>query len=144
MLSRLRIVLVSPSGPANIGGVARIMANMGLGDLVVVAPRCEVHDAAAIAYAAHGKPVLDAARVVPDIPAALAGCVRTYATSSKLGLYRRQAAITPSEAAAEALRSAATGPSPSFSGARTTGCKTANCCTSTGSCPSRPRSPTRS
>jgi TrmH family RNA methyltransferase len=110
MLSRLRIVLVSPSGPANVGAVCRAMANMGLTDLVVVAPRCDLHDAAAVAYAAHVRPLLDAARIVPDIPAALVGCIRSYATSSKLGLYRRQAAITPAEAAAEALPIAARGP----------------------------------
>ncbi len=110
MLSHVRMVLVSPSGPANIGAVCRAMANLGLSELVLVAPRCDPRDAAAVAYAAHGKHVLDAARVVRDVPAALAGCVRTYATSSKLGLYRRQAAITPAEAAAEAVALTATGP----------------------------------
>ena len=86
------------------------MANLGLSDLVLVSPRCDPCDEAAIAYAAHGIAVLEGARVVEDVPAALADCVRTYATSSKLGLYRRQAAITPAEAAPEALRSAAAGP----------------------------------
>ncbi len=110
MLSRVRIVLVSPSGPANIGATCRVMANMGLSELVIAAPRCNVYDEAAAAYAAHGKAVLDAAAVVPDIPTALEGCVRSYASSSKLGLYRRQAAIPPAEAAPEALRTAAQGP----------------------------------
>lgn len=109
MLSRIRIVLVSPSGPANVGAACRAMANMGLSDLVIVAPRCNPKDEVAIAYATHGRPVLDAARVVADIPAALTGCVRSYATSSKLGLYRRQAAITPAEAAPEAIQQAAAG-----------------------------------
>lgn len=108
MLSQIRIVLISPSGPANVGAACRAMANMGLSELAIVAPRCDVHDAAAVGYAAHGHAVLDAARVFPDIPTALAGCVRSYATSSKLGLYRRQAAITPAEAAPEAM-AAATG-----------------------------------
>jgi len=103
MLAGVRIVLVAPSGPANVGAVARIMANMGLGDLVLVAPRCDPRATEAVAYATHGRAVLDAARIVEDIPAALAGCVRTYATTSKLGLYRRQAAIPPDEAATEAL-----------------------------------------
>jgi tRNA/rRNA methyltransferase len=76
---------------------------MGLADLLVVAPRCDPKAEPAVAYAAHGGHVLEQARVVPDIASALAGCVRSYATSSKLGLYRRQAAITPAEAAAEAL-----------------------------------------
>lgn len=110
MLEHLRIVLVSPSGRANVGSVARIMANMGLSDLVVVAPRCDIHDEQAVAYASHGKPVLDAARVVDDLPAALDGCVRTYATSSKLGMYRRQVAITPADAAREALALAESAP----------------------------------
>lgn len=110
MLDRVRIVLVCPSGPANVGAVARAMANMGLTDLVLVAPRCTPTDADAVAYASHGRAVLAAARVVPDIPAALAGCHRSYATTSKLGLYRRQVAIPPAAAAAEAVTVARTGP----------------------------------
>jgi TrmH family RNA methyltransferase len=110
MLANVRIVLVSPSGPANVGAVARVMANMGLSDLVIVAPRCDLQDEQARAYAAHGETVLAAARVVADIPEALAGCARSFATSSKLGLYRRQAAVTPAVAAPEALQVARSGP----------------------------------
>ena len=110
MLERVRIVLVAPSGPANVGAVARIMANLGLSDLVVVSPRCELTDEQAIAYASHGRPVLDTARIFDDIPDALHGCVRTFATSSKLGLYRRQVAVTPAVAAREALERAPVAP----------------------------------
>ncbi len=39
------IVLVSPKGPDNIGGVARAMKNFGLSDLRIVAPRCNLLDA---------------------------------------------------------------------------------------------------
>jgi TrmH family RNA methyltransferase len=110
MLDRLRIVLVSPSGPANVGAVARIMANMGLADLVAVAPRCQLDHDDAVAYASHGRPVLDQARSAADLSEALHGCVRTFATSSRLGLYRRQAAVTPAEAAREAVDLARHGP----------------------------------
>lgn len=106
----MRIVLVGPSGPANVGAVCRAMANMGLCELVIVAPRCNPRDEVAVAYAAHGGPVLDNARVVPDIPTALLDCVRSYATSSKLGMYRRQAAIPPAEATREAIENAQAGP----------------------------------
>ncbi|MBK9129247.1 MAG: RNA methyltransferase [Phycisphaerales bacterium] len=102
MLEGVRVVLVSPSSPGNVGSVCRVMANMGLGDLVVVAPRCDPRDAQAVAFAAHGTAVLERLRVVPDVPASLRDCIRSYATTSKLGLYRRQAAITPEDAAREA------------------------------------------
>jgi len=110
MLEQVRVVLVSPSGPANIGASARVMANMGLSRLIIVAPRCDVRDPQVEACAAGGAHIAACAEVVPDLPAALSGCVRTYATSSKLGLYRRQAAITPENAAAEAIELAASGP----------------------------------
>ena len=102
MLARTRIILVSPSGATNVGSVCRVMANMGLSQLVVVAPRCDVRDPQAVAYAAHGDAVLHNLTIVNDLRTALAGCVRAYATSSKLGMYRRQAAVTPRAAAAEA------------------------------------------
>lgn len=125
MLAHVRIVLVSPSGPANVGATARALANLGLSELVIVAPRCNVRDPAAQDYAAGGRAVLDGVRVVPDVPTALAGCVRSYATSSKLGLYRRQAAITPRQAAAEALAVAAAGPVAFVFGREDYGLKTA-------------------
>lgn len=109
MLQNIRIVLVSPSGPANVGAACRAMANMGLSDLAIVAPRCNIQDENACAYASHGRPVLEGAQVVDSIPAALADCVLSVATSSKLGLYRRQAAIAPAEAAHIALQQAAAG-----------------------------------
>ncbi|TWT44145.1 putative tRNA/rRNA methyltransferase [Phycisphaerae bacterium RAS1] len=102
-------MLVSPSGPANVGAVCRAMANMGLSKLYVVAPRCDVRDPQAVAYAAGAASVLDKLILTDDLPAALDGCVRTFCTSSKLGLYRRQSAIPPAEAARLAIDAAAAG-----------------------------------
>ncbi len=104
MLDSVRIVLVSPSGPANVGAVCRAMANMGLSKLIVVSPRCDLNDEQAIAYATHGRPVLDAARVVDSIGAALEGCVASFATTAREGMYRRQNNLPPEEAARKALR----------------------------------------
>ena len=39
MLSNLKVVLVSPLQSGNVGSVCRAMANMGVSDLWVVAPR---------------------------------------------------------------------------------------------------------
>lgn len=110
MLARIRVILVRPSGETNVGSVARVLANMGLGELVLVAPRCNPVSEAALAYAVRAADRLHAARVVRSIPEALDGCVRTIATTAKLGMYRRQAAIAIREAAELAVADAGGGP----------------------------------
>jgi tRNA/rRNA methyltransferase len=110
MLERIRIVLVRPIRPGNVGAVCRVMTNMGLRELVLVAPACDRLDEQAVGFAARARPLLEAARVVPDIATALEGCVLTLASSGKGGLYRRHAAIAPAQAAAAALDAAAAGP----------------------------------
>lgn len=103
-LENLRIILVEPSGPTNLGSVCRAMANFGLRDLVLVAPRCSQSDPAAIDYAVHGRHVLDAARVVATLPEALADVSIAFAATSKLGMYQRQAGVDPRAAAAAAVQ----------------------------------------
>ena len=65
------MVLVRPRRGGNVGSVARAMKNMGLDDLVLVAPRTPV-GATAQHMAAHAGDVLKARRTVPDLAAALA------------------------------------------------------------------------
>lgn len=100
MLERICFVLVRTQSPGNIGSVARSMMNMGLDDLVLVAPECDVSAHEARWRAMRGAAVLDAARTVPTIADALRGCTLTFATSAKGGFYRRQVAMTPADAAA--------------------------------------------
>jgi tRNA C32,U32 (ribose-2'-O)-methylase TrmJ len=73
-LQAIRIVLVAPSHPGNVGGAARAMLTMGLGRLVLVRPR-RFPDQEAIALASGATAVLDRAQVVATLDAALAGCV---------------------------------------------------------------------
>ncbi len=83
-LSRIRIVLVEPSGPLNVGSVARIMKNMDLSHLVLVNPQCEVRADAARCMAVHGGDVLAQAQIVDTLPQALMGCQRAIATTGRL------------------------------------------------------------
>jgi TrmH family RNA methyltransferase len=80
--SSIRIVLVEPSHPGNIGAVARAMKNMGLERLVLVSPRQFPHSEA-IARASGADDVLAAARVVATVGEALAGCGFIVATTSR-------------------------------------------------------------
>ncbi len=78
----IRIVLVEPSHPGNIGAVARAMKNMALDQLVLVKPKQFPHSEA-IARASGADDVLANARVVDSVREALAGCGFVAATTSR-------------------------------------------------------------
>src|ERR1700761_3858519 len=78
----IRIVLVEPSHPGNIGAVARAMKNMALDQLVLGKPKQFPHSEA-IARASGADDVLANARVVDSVREALAGCGFVAATTSR-------------------------------------------------------------
>lgn len=79
----VRIVLVEPLGPLNVGSIARVMKNMGLHQLVLVNPQCDHHSPESRLMAVHAVDILSSAQVVPTIPAALQGCTRAIATTAR-------------------------------------------------------------
>lgn len=81
-LSRVAVVLSRTSHPGNIGAAARAMKTMGLGDLVLVAPRHFPHPEA-VALAAGAADVLERARVVPTLAQALADRVLAIGFSAR-------------------------------------------------------------
>src|SRR5207237_10592744 len=86
LFKRLRFVLVETSRAGNVGSVARAMKTMGFSDLVLVAPRCAdpLRDPESVAFASGAIDVLEGARVVDDIAAALEGCNFAAAVSARL------------------------------------------------------------
>lgn len=83
MLEKVRIILVNPSHPGNIGAVARAMKNMGLSRLYLVAPE-SFPDPQAYYRAAGADDVLDQAIITQGLSEALKGCEYIYATSTRL------------------------------------------------------------
>lgn len=82
-LDSIRLILVEPAGPLNIGSVARVMKNMGLTHLVLVNPQCDYLGTEARQMAVHAGDVLEAARVVATLPEALQGCRKAIATTGR-------------------------------------------------------------
>ena len=82
MSANIRIVLVEPSHPGNIGAVARAMKNMALDQLVLVRPRQFPHSEAT-ARASGADDVLTGARSVQSVAEALEGCGFVAATTSR-------------------------------------------------------------
>ncbi|MFG6668541.1 RNA methyltransferase [Halomonas sp. HNIBRBA4712] len=83
MLERIRIVLIGTSHPGNIGAVARAMHNMGLGDLRLVAPRCEVITQESISRASGADHLLHQARVVDTLEEAVADTTLAVGASAR-------------------------------------------------------------
>jgi len=81
------IVLCGPQVPGNVGAVARAMANFGLSDLRLVNPCDHLADEARM-FAAGAVQLLEAARIFPDLAAAISDLQITIATTRREGRLR--------------------------------------------------------
>ena len=100
MAPMIRLVLLRPRDPENLGAVARVMKNFGLEDWAVAA--LGTHDfPAARRVAVHAEELLDRPRVVPTLDEAVADCAWVVGTSSRRVRGKRR--LSPAEVAREAL-----------------------------------------
>lgn len=96
-LARVRIVLVGPREPGNVGAAARAMKNMGVRALVVAAaPTLDL--AAARRLAVHATDVLDDCRMVATLAEAVGDCGLVVGTSGRPSVLDT-GATTPRDAA---------------------------------------------
>jgi len=97
----IRIVLTSPLYGGNIGAVCRVMANTGLHDLAIAAPR-QVDLQEARAMACNAWNIFEQHHEFPTLAEAVADCGLVVGTSARLGLYRSHSQ-TPREIAPRIL-----------------------------------------
>ena len=91
MLSEnVAIILAGTKHPGNIGSAARAMFNMGLDQLILAAPQCEINDES-YRMAKGGNGVLDSARVCRNLKSATRGVRLLVGTTGKSGGYRGRA-----------------------------------------------------
>jgi tRNA (cytidine32/uridine32-2'-O)-methyltransferase len=95
----IRIVLVRPSHPGNVGSAARALKTMGLDSLWLVAPE-RFPATEATVMAAGADDVLQRARVVPDVHTAVADCGLVVGTTAR-GRHLPWRIVEPREAALE-------------------------------------------
>jgi len=82
MLSNVKVVLVGTSHSGNIGSAARAMKVMGLSEMVLVDPQCEV-DAQAVALAAGASEIALNARIVSSLEEAVEDCGLVVGSSAR-------------------------------------------------------------
>lgn len=105
-LDAVRIVLVGPLYGGNVGSICRCMANMGLSDLVLVAPAPSLNHAEARMMAVAAGGLFERRREVATLAEAVGDCGLVMGTTVRPGLYR-QHVKTPREWAPAILASAA-------------------------------------
>jgi tRNA/rRNA methyltransferase len=96
----VRLVLLRPRNPENLGAVARAMKNFGLDDWAIA--ELGTHDfPAARRVAVHAEELLDRPRLVRTLDEAVADCAWVVGTSSRRVRGKRR--LSPAEVAREAL-----------------------------------------
>ncbi len=108
-LENIRIVLVGTLYSGNVGSICRAMANMGLRQLVLAAPRIVDDWSEGRRLAVHADDILDARREVATLQEAIADCAAVVGTTARGGLYRATVK-TPRLLAPEILRIAEQAP----------------------------------
>lgn len=97
----LAVILVRPRFPENVGMAARAMANMGVSELILVAPERPVLEKGAPLATPQGLPILEAAREFAGLAEALAPFTLAFGATARTG-GRRRYLLTPEKVALEA------------------------------------------
>ncbi len=79
----LKVVLVEPAGPINVGSVARLCENFSVHELRIVSPKCDYLSQEGKKMAVRGLKILEEAKVYKDLNAALSDCSRIIATCGR-------------------------------------------------------------
>ncbi|MDV7105309.1 tRNA (cytosine(32)/uridine(32)-2'-O)-methyltransferase TrmJ [Vibrio sp. TH_r3] len=82
MLDNVKVILVGTSHPGNIGSAARAMKVMGLNQMVLVDPQCEI-DAQTRALAAGAADITENAVIVDSLQEAIADCGLVVGSSAR-------------------------------------------------------------
>ena len=86
-LDNVRIILVEPGTPGNIGATARVLKTTGIHQLVLVNP-AEWDTPEARKFAHGSGDILDACLVYPDLASAVAECHVVVGTTHRVGRFR--------------------------------------------------------
>ncbi len=88
-IEQIRIILVEPEGPLNVGSIARVMKNFGSTTLVLVNPQCDPLCRDARKMAVHAQDILETAQHHSSLQEALADCTRVVATTARKRTFAR-------------------------------------------------------
>ena len=84
--SNLKIILVEPNGPLNVGSVARLCSNFKVEELRIVSPKCDIFSLEAKKMALKGQNFLERCKIFDDLEKAIFDCDLVLASSGRIDI----------------------------------------------------------
>ena len=82
----LKVVLVEPNGPINVGSIARLCSNFEINELRIVAPKCDIFSLETKKMALKGQKYIDNCRIFNSIEQSIFDCDLVLATCGRIDL----------------------------------------------------------
>ncbi len=84
--SNLKIILVEPNGPLNVGSVARLCSNFEVDELRIVSPKCDISSLDAKKMALKGQKFLDDCKIFYNLENAIFDCDLVLASCGRIDI----------------------------------------------------------
>ena len=82
--SNLKVILVEPNGPLNVGSVARLCSNFEVEELRIVSPKCDIFSLEAKKMALKGQRFLDHCKIFDSLEKAIFDCDLVLASCGRI------------------------------------------------------------
>ena len=86
----LKVILVEPNGPINVGSVARLCSNFNVSELRIVSPNCDIYSLDSKKMAMKGISYLNNCMVYESLSNALLDCDLVLATYGRISLAKEE------------------------------------------------------
>ena len=84
--SNLKVILVEPNGPLNVGSVARLCSNFEVEELRIVSPKCDLLSLDARKMALKGQKYLDQCKIFDNLEKAIFDCDLVLASCGRIDI----------------------------------------------------------
>ena len=84
--SNLKVILVEPNGPLNVGSIARLCSNFEVDELRIVSPKCDIFSLEAKKMALKGQKYLDRCKNFDNLENAIFDCDLVIASCGRVDL----------------------------------------------------------
>ena len=84
--SNLKLILVEPNGPLNVGSVARLCSNYEVEELRIVSPKCDINSLEAKKMALKGQKYLEHCKIFDNLEKAICDCDLVLASCGRIDI----------------------------------------------------------